>query len=53
VRILDRAGMAGDRAGSASRGAHNTDRIVASNRDRLASADNPDTEHPSRGYSRR
>jgi hypothetical protein len=49
MRILDSAGTAGDIAGSASRGARNTDHIVASIRDRLARIDNPDTEYPSRG----
>ena len=53
VGILDRLGRAGDAAGSASRGARNTDHIAVSIRDWLASADNSDTEHPSTGCNSR
>jgi hypothetical protein len=53
VRMFDRAGRAGDTVGSASRGARNTDHILASTRDTLVSADNADTRYPSMDYSSR
>jgi hypothetical protein len=53
VGILDRLGRTGDTAGSVSRGDRNMDHVAVSIRDRLASADNSDTEHPSTGCSSR
>ena len=44
--------MAGNIAGSASRGARSMDRIVADTASTVAIASNADTEHPNRGHSR-
>jgi hypothetical protein len=44
--------MAGDIAGSASRGARSTDRFAANTASTVATANNVDTEHPNGGRSR-
>jgi hypothetical protein len=44
--------MGGDKAGSASRATHSTDRIVANRPNIAATADTADIDHPNMGCSR-